>query len=80
MGLMRSRATLSAFVPAPADTGWLPGDDKEARPNGRAGQGFTDAGSAPILMKGTRSRRGADRFTVRYRAWLDKSELSAFSH
>ena len=26
MGLMRSRATLSAFVPASAGTGWLPGD------------------------------------------------------
>jgi hypothetical protein len=32
MGLLRSRAALSAFVPAPAGTGWLPGDSQTLGP------------------------------------------------
>jgi hypothetical protein len=39
MGLWRSRATLSAFVPAFADTGWLPGDNREFKMPKPAGQG-----------------------------------------
>jgi len=54
MGLWRSRATLSAFVPAPADTGWLPGD------NGNLGRR-----SARVKVvaeeSGTSSRASADR-------------------
>ncbi len=39
MGLVRSRAALSAFVPASASTGWLPGDNCNFRTPKPAGQG-----------------------------------------
>lgn len=48
MGLMRSRTTLSAFVPAPADTGWLPGDEGKLRPNDMRGQASTRNGGVLI--------------------------------
>jgi hypothetical protein len=35
MGLLRSRAALSAFVPALAGTGWLPGDSQTLGPGGK---------------------------------------------
>ena len=61
MGLWRSRATLSAFVPAPADTGWLPGDNGTL---GRQSPPVKGACARPVLADG--HRRQSKKWIVRF--------------
>ena len=73
MGLWRSRATLSAFVPAQAGTGWLPGDGKKLGRTARVVKVLADG------HHGTFFRTAGERLSAFVPAFADTGWLPGYS-